>query len=236
MKNASRTARPYLLSFLAALLLSAGIATAQTVEAQPTGAQTPDGQSPDALIRRLEAKYNGGQALQAAFTRTLSQGGQMNSLSGTLTLQGDRYRVETGRQTLVTNGETTWIYTPARGQVLVNDYVEDETAFSPSHFFDGYRERYRVAGVRTAQRDGAERDGAEHRVLTLEPKEPGAFFREVTLWMRASDAVITRLTVEDANASTMTFTLRDVSFGVPTSASTFRFDAPQSAEVVDLRS
>ena len=188
-------------------------------------------QDADQLIRRLEEKYNSEEALRAQFTQTVSQGGQMNTITGTLTLQGDRYRVKTDRQTLVTNGETTWIYTPARDQVLVNDYVEDETAFSPSQFFDGYRERYRVTNVRTAQRDGA-----QHHVLTLKPREEQAFFQEVTLWMRASDAVVTRLKVRDANQSTMTFTLRNVTFGVPTAASTFRFDAPQNAEVVDLRS
>lgn len=208
-------AKPFFAA-LVALLLGAGAAQAQ---------------SADTLIRRLEEKYDSEQALRAEFTQTVSQGGQTNALSGTLTLQGDRYRVKTDQQTLVTNGETTWIYTPAREQVLVNDYVKDETAFSPSKFFDGYRERYRVTNVRTATRDGQ-----SHRVLTLKPKEQGAFFREVTLWMRASDAVVTRLVVQDANQSTMTFTLRNVTFGVPTTASTFRFDAPQGADVVDLRS
>ena len=215
--HARRLLSPILFAALFVLLLGTGRAQAQT--------------SADALIRRLEAKYDSQQALRAQFTQTVSQGGQMNTLGGTLTLQGDRYRVKTNRQTLVTNGETTWIYTPARDQVLVNDYVEDETAFSPSQFFDGYQERYRVTNVRTAQRDGA-----QHRVLTLVPREAGAFFQEVTLWMRASDAVVTRLVVEDVNESTMTFTLRDVTFGTETTASTFRFDPPPGVEVVDLRS
>jgi outer membrane lipoprotein carrier protein len=207
--------------FAAALLLG------MTSFAPPSRAQP----SADRLVDRLEQKYDGGQALKAQFTQTTSQNGQMSTLSGTLTLKGDRYRVQTDRQTLVTDGETTWVYTPAREQVLVNDYIEDETAFSPSRFFDGYRERYRATDVRTAQRDGA-----KHHVLTLKPREQGAFFQNVTLWMRASDAVVTRLAVENANGSTMTFTLRDVTFSAKTTAGTFRFDVPPSAEVVDLRS
>jgi outer membrane lipoprotein-sorting protein len=195
----------------------------------PVHAQTPDAQ---ALIDRLEAKYDGGQVLRAQFTQTTSQpGGQTRTLDGTLTLAGDRYRVETGRQTLVTNGETTWVYTPSRDQVLVNDYVKSETAFSPGQFFDGYQERYRATGVRTARRSGT-----AHRVLTLEPRQGGAFFQQVTLWVRASDAVVTRMVVEDAGGSQMTFSLRDVTFGAETTASTFRFEAPQGVEVVDLRS
>jgi len=219
MTNALPRFPPPLLAVLAAALLgTAGLARAQAPDA-------------DRLVDRLEQKYNGGQALKAQFTQTTSRNGQMNTLSGTLTLQGDRYRVKTDRQTLVTDGETTWVYTPARDQVLVNDYVEDETAFSPSRFFDGYRERYRATGVRTARRNGA-----THHVLTLKPREQGAFFQDVTLWMRASDAVVTRLKVKDANSSTMTFTLRDVAFDAETTAGTFQFDAPQGVEVVDLRS
>jgi chaperone LolA len=212
-----------LVAVLAAALGAALLGTANRVHAQ-----TPDA---DQLVDRLERKYDGGQTLKAQFTQTTSQNGQMNTLSGTLTLQGDRYRVETNRQTLVTDGETTWTYTPARKQVLVNDYAENETAFSPGRFFDGYQERYRVTNVRTAQRSGT-----RHRVLTLKPRQGGAFFQKVTLWMRASDAVVTRLVVMDANGSRMTFSLRDVTFGAETTASTFRFDAPQGVEVVDLRS
>jgi chaperone LolA len=214
-----RLSLPAFALLLATLLLGATPAQAQT---------TP---SAEALIDRLEEKYDGGQALHAQFSQTISQNGQTRTLEGTLTLKGDRYRVETNRQTLVTDGETTWTYTPARKQVLVNDYAENETAFSPGRFFDGYQERYRVTNVRTAQRSGT-----RHRVLTLKPRQGGAFFQKVTLWMRASDAVVTRLVVMDANGSRMTFSLRDVTFGAETTASTFRFDAPQGVEVVDLRS
>lgn len=196
-----------------------------------TGAPPAQAQDAEALIQRLEQKYHSGQALRAKFTQMTQQDDRSTTLSGTLTLQGDSYRVETGYQTLVTDGATTWIYTPSRKQVLVNDYVSDEATFSPSRFFDGYRERYRVTNTQATWRHGT-----KHFKLTLEPREPGAFFQVVTLWMRASDAVVTRLKVTDPGQSSLTFTLRDVTFGVATEPGTFRLDPPESAEVVDLRS
>jgi outer membrane lipoprotein carrier protein len=153
------------------------------------------------------------------------------SFAGTVVFQDDRYRVETGAQTFVTNGAITWIYLPTENQVLINDYVEDETAFSLNNFFLNYTERYDVSSSEVA-----EYQGQTHFVLHLTPKSPDAFFSDVTLWMRDSDNLVTRLKVTDVNETTMTFELRDIELNPSLQADTFSFTPPDGAEVIDLRS
>lgn len=195
-----------------------------------TSAQAQDA---NALIERLEARYNAVSALQADFTQTMSSAySDLNeSFSGTLLLQGPRYRVETAHQTLVTDGKVTWIYNEPENQVLINQNDESEDGFSIDRLFTDYSERYDVKNVRTENLSGR-----SHFVLELTPKDPESFFAEVTVWMRGDDSIISRLEVVDQNETTMRFDLKNVSFDPAFDSNTFTFNPPQGAEVIDLRS
>lgn len=193
------------------------------------------GQIPEAeaLVKRLEDRYNTATALRADFTQTMSSAYSdiQESFSGTLVLQGSRYRVETGRQTLVTDGAMTWIYNADENQVLVNrneDGVED---FSVDKLFSDYSERFIVRSI-----EAENLGGRAHHVLQLEPRDPDSFFENVTVWMRADDAVISRIRVVDQNETTMLFDLTNVDFEPTVDESTFTFTPPAGAEVIDLRS
>lgn len=196
---------------------------------QPARAQT----SADAVFKRLLDKYNSISALSAEFTQTMtsafSEGAE--TFSGRLVLQGEKYRVETGSETLVVDGEALYVYRPADKQVLINDIVEDEYSFSPMDFLTNYDERFEVAGVTTETLDGQ-----KHHRLRLRPKNPDAFYREATLWMRDRDALVTRLEVTDANETRMTFVLKNINLDPTLDAGTFRFVTPAGVEEVDLRS
>lgn len=198
-----------------------------------SGQQTAFAQTADQIIQRIQDKYRSIEALKAEFTQTMttaySEGSE--TFSGTVILQGDRYRVETGNQTLVTDGKVTWIYSPADNQVLVNDVVEDETSFSISDFLFNFGENYTATSVRSEQVAGA-----KHHRVDLKPKSGDSFFREATLWLRDSDNIITRLEVLDVNDTRMTFELTNIQLNPKLEASTFTFQPPRSAEIVDLRS
>ncbi len=190
-------------------------------------------QSGDQVIKRLKEKYDSIDALRAEFTQTMSSAYSSGeeSFSGTLTLQGDKYRIETDTQTLVTDGSVTWIFNKAEKQVLINNKVDDETAFDINDFFFNYSERYSV----TASQEEVI-SGQKHYLLRLKPKNQDSFYSQVTLWVRDSDTVITRLEVVDMNETTMLFSLRNIDLNPQISRSTFVFTPPDNAEVVDLRS
>jgi len=152
-------------------------------------------------------------------------------MEGTLVLSGDAYRIDTGDQTLVTDGETAWVYSKIDEQVLVNDAIEDETAFSPADFFTNYPDRFDVEVI------GNEMiDGMRHETLKLTPKNTDAFLREVTLFVRSTDALPTRVQIVDGNGTRVAFDLQDVELNPTLGGDVSRFVAPAGAEVVDLRS
>lgn len=197
------------------------------------GQSTVVAQDGPELLERLRAKYESIDALRAEFTQTMTSeySDAEESFEGTVILDGNRYRVEAGRNTFVTNGEVTWIYDTAKNQVLINDYVEDETAFSLNDFFFKSNQDYEVASA-----EEATHDGEAHHVLHLAPKREDAFFSEVTIWMRDEDALATRLEVLDVNGTRMAFRLDNIELNPPVSDDMFTFTPPEGAEVVDLRS
>ena len=184
-------------------------------------------QDADAVLDRLRERFETTDALRARFSQTVGA----QTTAGTVVLSGDRYRIETPQQTLVTDGETAWAYTARDNQVLVNDVLEDETAFSPTAFFTRYPDRYDVT-----LRGSESLDGVRHDVLRLRPTTDEAFVEEVTLWVRQRDALPTRIRVVDRNGTELLFELDDVEVNPPLAADTFRFTPRPGTEVVDLRS
>jgi len=185
-----------------------------------------------ALLRDVQQTYDALESLQASFTQTVTSDFSRDTtrMEGRLVLKESKYRVETEAQVLVTDGTTSWVYTPADSQVVVNNAERDPSTLSPETFFTDYAERYDVADTRSARHNGT-----PHAVLTLTPKESDTLFEDVTLWVRTGDRIVTRLQVTDRNGSTITINLQDIQLNPSLSDSVFQFDPPANVEVVDLR-
>ncbi len=194
--------------------------------------QAAHAQDADAVFQRLKAKYDAIDGLRASFTQTMTSAytDDEASFSGALAFQGQQYRVETGNQTVVSDGKTTYIYLPAENQVLIGDPAEGEMA-SPSDFLLNYDTHFNASAVSVEQLDGQ-----THYKLTLTPKNGSSMFQSATIWLRDRDDIITRMELLDVNETTMTFNLTNVEINPRLDANTFVFETPDGAEVIDLRS
>ncbi len=189
-------------------------------------------QTGDQLLARLRSTYSRMTSLSASFTQTMtSPYGGAESFSGTLLSQGDRYRVDAGPQLFVTDGRTTWLHDRRANRVVVNRFVPNQTAFSPTTFLSTYSTRYRVTRV-TPSGSGA----AKTFTLTLAPKSRSEMFDSVTLVMNDRASTVSRIEMRDVNGSTIRYDLRNVQANPRIPAGTFTFTAPRGAEVVDMRS
>ena len=183
-------------------------------------------ESPDTVARRLQQTYGAVQTLQANFVQRIGT----PSLTGTLRVKDDAFRLDLGSQVFVTDGETLWSYSSDDQQVVVQAYDPSQVGFSVGQLFTDYLRVFRVTGA-TSARIG----GVAHDVLTLRPREAGSSVRDATLYVRSSDGIPTRVRVHDANGATLAFDLSNVRLNQSMPASTFQFSAPRGTEVVDLR-
>lgn len=208
--------RPVLLLLLLAVLGSA-----------PASAQS------DALsLADVQSAYDNLNALRASFTQLLSSNFAEDTtrIDGTVLLSGNRYRVNTPGQTVITNGDITWIYTPADSQVVINDADTTTAAVTPETFLRASDERYRITGSATTARDDT-----PHAKLEVEATDSSARFKRATLWVRRSDRIVTRMRATDRNGSTLDLRLRDLEVNPPLGPSPFRFEPPDGVDVIDLR-
>ncbi len=188
-------------------------------------------QTTEQVLDRVRSKLAHVETLYADFSQTFSSRyiEETESLEGTVLLKGDKYRVETPTQVFVTDGRVTWVYNASEDQLLISDYVEDETTFSLNAFLFGFEKRYRVVDMTT---DTRERDVY---VINLRAVDPAAFFPTATMYVQRADYDIVTLQVTDVNETLITFKLRNVVYNRPISEDRFRYDPAGSTEVVDLR-
>lgn len=185
-------------------------------------------QAQTGIVDRVLNRYAGMETMQARFRQVMTSQvfDEPQTVSGSLYLKGAAYRILTGSRTIVTDGLSTWIFDPGENQVLIDDYLEDESTLSVHQILYRFNERFQVAG--------AVRTGESWRVA-LSPRDPDDYFRSVEFIVRDSDALITQIEVEDANDVHLSITLTDVRQNPPLDDALFRFDAPEGVEVVDLR-
>lgn len=176
-------------------------------------------------LDRVRERYERSAGFEARFEQADGEGG----LRGTLWLQGEKYRLETGTRTVVTDGMTVWVHDRNANRVVVSDLVEDETTFSIPGFLYRFDERWRVSGTASAVEEGQ-----RVQVVRLLPVDPEDWFTGVTVAVRESDWTVLRIAVTDAAESTMTFRLRNV-VERALDDSRFRLEIPGGVEVVDLR-
>jgi outer membrane lipoprotein carrier protein len=191
------------------------------------------GQSSVLSLSDVQAAYGALNGLQASFTQIVGSDFADGStrVEGTVLLSGNKYRVRTPDQTVVTNGQATWIYTPADSQVVVST-ADTEGTVTPETFLTASEGRYDVTGSTTATRLGA-----SHQKLSLSATGTAARFAEATLWVRATDRVVTRIRATDRNGSTLDLRLHDIVVNPEALRvdAPFTFTPPPGVEVVDLR-
>jgi outer membrane lipoprotein carrier protein len=190
-------------------------------------------QTIESLLERLQQKYESIEGLRAEFTQTVTSAfdeGEPASVSGTILLSGDWYRIEVEGMINVTDGKTSWVYLPDENQMMISDMVEDETAMSPSDFFSEFDDTYE-ATVAGSERIG----GARHFVIKLHPKTAESFILEATVWMRDRDDIVTQMELTNVDDTTMFFRMDNIEMNIPIDPDAFVLTPPEGAEINDLR-
>ncbi len=191
------------------------------------------------IIERLQQRFGKLKTLQADFQKRhyWKLVDQTQEVKGRLVVEKpNRFLLESNVQTIVTDGKTAWSYDPSSAQVLLSDYsVVDQDQSYEKLLFDlillgGYDARF------TSELEGEERvQGKRCHLLTLTPKEKDAYVNRVRLWVDRKAWLVRKVEYRNINADETTYLLSDLKENKRTKDETFRFEAPEGVEVVDLR-
>ena len=182
------------------------------------------------IIQNVQNTYKDIDDAKASFSQTVKyNGSKSQTSSGTLYIKKEnKYRIETSSQILVTDGTTSWSYSPGKKQVVIDNYKETGNSFSPNKYLFQYPENFYsdLSGTETM-------GGKDVYVLKLKPRE-GGMVKSATLWVGKDDWLIKKIFIQ-TDESTTTFNVKNIQINPGLSNSKFTFTAPEGVEVIDMR-
>ncbi len=147
------------------------------------------------IIKKVQSKYENISDAKATFTQTLkSSGGKANSSSGTIYIKKtNMYRIEAGGQIIITDGQTSWSYSPKKKQVVVDNYKEEGNTFSPNKFLFNYPENF------YSDLEGEENiGGVDCYIIKLTPRN-GSNVKSAKIWIDKGEDLIRKINILQQN-------------------------------------
>ena len=187
----------------------------------------------DEVLGRVKNKY---EAMNDAFVKfsqktTFELSKVEHAVTGILYLKKEgKYRVELDDQTIVTDGETVWKYSPIQRQVLIDRFKADGRSFSPERVLGGAPSGF-IPTVLGKERVGK----AETVVLKLAAKDEDSFVRVMKLWIDESTWLIRKAEYVDAGGARTEYLVSEFKVNIGLDDDRFTYQIPEGVDVVDLR-
>jgi chaperone LolA len=185
------------------------------------------------VIDKVQAKYKKTNSVIAKYTQTVKfkLTKMEQSYDGTLFLKKEKkYRIETDQQTIITDGVTSWAYSPKTNQVVIDYYKEDKNSISPEKFLIEYPNDYYSSLVGKAKVNN--RNTYE---MKLTPKAATAFIKSLKVWVDSDDWFIKKIEMIDMNDNTTIYVVNKIESNTEITNDKFQFTPTSETQVIDLR-
>ncbi len=201
--------------------------TVNTVKAQ-TDAKAQE------ILKGVSAKYKTFTSLEADFTLTLDNPSEKikDTQKGKVALKGNKYWVEIGGQTIVSDGKTVWTYLKDANEVQITEATNDKDAITPTNIFTVYERGFKSKFV-----EEKKVNGKTIQVIELVPEDAKKPFFKVQLNIDKADKMIQSAKLFDKNGNHYIYTLDNITPNAVSTENIFTFNTTQypKIEVVDLR-
>jgi outer membrane lipoprotein carrier protein len=187
----------------------------------------------DDVIRRVQTKFQSLKALSVHFDMTYSASDStVTKFAGKLFLGSPgHFRMESAAQTIVSDGQTLWTYSPDQKQVIIyNPAGNDHPLLTPQQLLFEYPEKYSIKSVKQDKLNSLTCD-----LLVMTPKDPSDPTKALQIWVDRQESFTRRFQLEDLAGSVTTFDFKDFKTGSSFPDSTYTFAPPAGVEVVDMR-
>lgn len=185
------------------------------------------------IIQRVQKKYDALTSLKADFEQVYhwDLANETQKVRGKIYLQtGNKYRIETETQLIVTDGETVWTYSEPDQQVIVDLMSHSQENPLPRDLLFQYSEEYNPVEMQDEKLNGK-----AVYMIRLAPKDEEAFIRSMRVWIQKDNLFAVKIEQVDINDNINTYFIDHIEENMPLEAGLFQFQVPEGAEVIDLR-
>ena len=194
-------------------------------------AQEPGAQEIGRIMNEMRTRWESMEGMYARFVHTFEWvlAGETQQTRGEIWLSGkEKFRIETGQRTLVSDGEVLYDHDPSQEQVLLNDVDPRRGILTQQQFFAAYTEDVNVSWV---QEEGR---GDDRRVVLDLDRGPDRDPSVVRVWVDPVRSLVTRAEYDDGAGNHHIYNMTELRTG-PQPADRFRFEVPEGVTVVDMR-
>jgi outer membrane lipoprotein carrier protein len=186
----------------------------------------------DELALQVEKKYRSFESLSVDFIKVVRSEifDSESSVGGKMIFKNpDKFRIETKKETIVSDGKFIWTYSVENEQVIKNLTERSSDFFTPYQYLSNFRSEY----IPHLEGEG-KIEGKRSYKLLLSSKKKEAFIKKMTVWVDKESLLAKKLEYEDSNDNQITLTFRRIKTNHKFKDSEFVFEAPPGVEQVDL--
>ncbi|MCK4656292.1 MAG: outer membrane lipoprotein chaperone LolA [candidate division Zixibacteria bacterium] len=190
------------------------------------------GNDPQEILTELQERYDKLSDLAVDFVQEVHSGvfAAVERTSGKMFLgSGDRFRVQTDEQTIVSDGKMLWVYSKENKQVTIDKVAKSRDIVRPSDYLFTFRESY----TSNLLPDTAI-SKVECITIQLVCEEKDEFIQQMTLYIGREDLLTHRASYVDINGNNIIidFSNLKIDRGLPDDV--FFFETPEGVEEVRL--
>jgi len=186
------------------------------------------------IIKKVQNKYKKIDLLHADFKQVnrFQLTNIQTEVFGSIWISKDnKFRFETEDQTIVSNGEIFWRYNKLEGQVLIDHAQKTQQDVFLNNFLFNISDYYTGQLVSESKLNSK-----KIYEIRLTPKTADdSFFRFIKVWIYDDSWDLEKVIYTDFNENEVEYQIEKIDLNPSVTKSIFEFNAPEGAEVVDLR-
>ena len=188
-------------------------------------------QSANEVLDRMKDALKKEKSISIAYVQSYKwkSSNSGSSSAGKLDMQDlTKFRLYTDEQTVVSDGESIWSYTPFNKQVIINNIDKSGGTILPGDFLSDYPKDYKTKLLDDDKFEG-------EYLLELKPKDSSSFVTAIRIWLDGEDYLIRSIEYIDINHNVTLWEITEINLNPEFDASHFKFKSPSGVETVDLR-
>ncbi|MFK7810476.1 MAG: outer membrane lipoprotein carrier protein LolA [Saprospiraceae bacterium] len=193
--------KQFLFCLIASLITSISFAQTSTFT---------DGSDPaaKAILEKIKNEYQSYSSMEIDFTLTIAFPEEKEEIQkGSITQQGNKYRMQMGAQEIISDGEVLWLYLKDRNEVQINDIEEagdgEVDIFSPEDLFTLYEKGDYIYALVNEEKEG----GKAIQQIEFKPTDRYSEYTKLRLTIEKGSNKVMRMKVFSKDGSKYTLNI-----------------------------